>query len=164
MIETMTKKISELMNYRKPEVLYDLYCGYGLLGLSAAPFVKSVIGVEVSGEAVRSARDNAKRQKVIDVRYISNKVTAEILNKIFESGPRDEVAILDPPRNGTDPGVIECLAERRIKKALHIFCEVDLIPQEISRWIKSGYKVSKIVPLDMFPATDNVETMVLLEP
>ncbi len=163
MIDLMIRTIFNLMHYRKSETLYDLYCGYGLFALSAADHVQKVIGVEISKEAVQSARDNARRQGVKNSKFICGAITAESLQKIFPAEPEREAVILDPPRNGTDKGVIEFLARREVKKAVHVFCEVDLIPLEMSRWQQNGYRISKIVPLDLFPATDNVETIVLLE-
>ncbi|HHX15518.1 MAG TPA: class I SAM-dependent RNA methyltransferase, partial [Fibrobacter sp.] len=64
---------------------------------------------------------------------------------------------------GTDPGVIATLAQRRPKRILHVFCGTDIIPKELGFWAKWGYKVKKIQPLDLFPGTVHIETMILLE-
>lgn len=162
-VESMTSKASELMKFQKDDTLIDLYCGYGLLGLCAAKEVKNVIGLEISSSTVRSAVQNAKRNKINNIRFFSENITVASLNKVLPKELSRELVILDPPRNGTHVGVIEYLAERKIEKALHLFCEIDLIPQELKRWAQNGYLVKRVVPLDMFPATDNVETMVLLE-
>lgn len=162
-IDLMIAKVSELMQFNKEELLYDLYCGYGLFGLCAAKEVKAVTGIEISVSAIRSAVQNSKRNKIDNIRFVAENVTASSLKKIFPRESKQELVILDPPRNGTNVGVIEFLAERRIQKALHLFCEVDLIPQELKRWTKNGYHIKRVVPLDMFPATENIETMVLLE-
>ncbi|MBL7994887.1 class I SAM-dependent RNA methyltransferase [bacterium] len=162
-IEPMVAKVLDLMQFNKEDMLFDLYCGYGLFGLCAAAEVKKVFGMEISGSAIRSAIQNSKRNKIENIRFFTESVTAASLMKIFPIESAQELVILDPPRNGTNAGVIEFLAERRIRKALHLFCEVDLIPQELKRWTQNGYHVQRVVPLDMFPATESIETMVLLE-
>lgn len=163
-IEPMITKASELMRFQKNETVYDLYCGYGLFGLSAAKAVNSVIGMEISVPALNSAKENAKRNKIGNIKFYSENVTTDSLNKILPKQITEEAVILDPPRNGTNSGVIEFLAERKIKKVLHLFCEADVIKPELKRWTQNGYSVKRIVPVDMFPATDHIETMVLLEP
>ena len=151
------------MCFSENEILYDLYCGYGLFGLSAAKAVNSVIGFEISASAVNSAKENAKRNKIENARFYSENLTPESLNKILPKQTKEEAVILDPPRNGTNSGVIEFLADRKIKKVLHLFCEADVIRPELKRWTQNGYSVKRVVPVDMFPATDHIETMVLLE-
>lgn len=161
-VEAMTEKVAELMRFKKNENLFDLYCGYGLFGICAAKEVHSVTGMEISPSAVRSAVQNAKRNKIDNARFFTENVTVASLNKILPREIGDETAILDPPRNGTEAGVIEFLAERKIKKVLHLFCEADGIQPELKRWTQNGYSVRRVIPVDMFPATDNIETMVLL--
>ena len=74
-----------------------------------------------------------------------------------------EIAVMDPPRQGTDPGVIEALAKRRPARIVHIFCGTDRIPVELRTWAKNGYRVASAVPLDLFPGSANLETLILLE-
>jgi tRNA/tmRNA/rRNA uracil-C5-methylase (TrmA/RlmC/RlmD family) len=76
---------------------------------------------------------------------------------------RDAI-LLDPPRGGTAPGVIECAAARRPGRVVHMFCNVDIMPAEIARWKAAGYMPVRGVPFDMFPGTDETEVMVLFEP
>jgi tRNA/tmRNA/rRNA uracil-C5-methylase (TrmA/RlmC/RlmD family) len=74
------------------------------------------------------------------------------------------MVVLDPPRRGTEIGVIGAVANRAPAKVVHIFCNIDIIPAELEQWKRVGYQTSKIVPLDMFPGTPNLEVLVLLEP
>jgi 23S rRNA (uracil1939-C5)-methyltransferase len=71
--------------------------------------------------------------------------------------------LLDPPRGGTESGVIEAVAERRPVRALHIFCNTEVIARELGRWKENGYAVTAAIPVDMFPGTAAVEIMTLLE-
>ncbi|HNF85922.1 MAG TPA: class I SAM-dependent RNA methyltransferase, partial [bacterium] len=72
-------------------------------------------------------------------------------------------AVLDPPRTGTAPGVIEALAKATPDRVVHIFCDIERLPHELKRWRLNGYRAAHIVPVDLFPATDNVEVIILLE-
>jgi tRNA/tmRNA/rRNA uracil-C5-methylase (TrmA/RlmC/RlmD family) len=74
------------------------------------------------------------------------------------------VLLLDPPRQGTGPGLIRALAARKPRRVAHWFCDMDAMPAEIERWRRHGYMVAKVTPLDMFPGTDNLEVLALLLP
>jgi 23S rRNA (uracil1939-C5)-methyltransferase len=72
--------------------------------------------------------------------------------------------LLDPPRNGAAPGVLEAAAAHRPQRVVHIVCTIDLLPAELRRWKDTGYQVVKAIPLDMFPGTSAIETLVALRP
>jgi tRNA/tmRNA/rRNA uracil-C5-methylase (TrmA/RlmC/RlmD family) len=152
--------ISSLLLPSQQDHLLDLYCGYGLFSLCLADKVNNVTGVEISRESVRSAVNNSQRQKALKCRFIASNVSAESLEQIIHTDGSTTLAILDPPRNGTTPGVIEFLAAKKIKRAVHIFCNVKIMENELERWKKSGYRVTRVVPFDMFPGTDDVEIVV----
>lgn len=162
MINWMVQKASECLQPKPNEHLYDWYCGYGVFAISLAHAYKAVHGVESSADAVESAKVNASRLKISNVRFTNARLDRDTITRFPVSN--ETVVILDPPRNGTDQGVIEWLAQGGIKKALHLFCEIDHLPKEIERWNRSGFRPVRIIPFDMFPGTDSVETMVLLEP
>jgi len=97
-------------------------------------------------------------------KFIAHRITAGFLEKLLPPPAPGEIILLDPPRQGTLPGVIAALARRRPKKALQIFCGVDQIPPSLKEWQANGYQVRRIAPLDMFPGSANLEILVLLEP
>jgi tRNA/tmRNA/rRNA uracil-C5-methylase (TrmA/RlmC/RlmD family) len=70
---------------------------------------------------------------------------------------------LDPPRKGTEPGVIRALAMRKPVRVLHIFCGTDEIPAALAEWERYGYRVKEVLPMDLFPGTPHLETLVALE-
>jgi tRNA/tmRNA/rRNA uracil-C5-methylase (TrmA/RlmC/RlmD family) len=72
--------------------------------------------------------------------------------------------LLDPPRSGTAPGVLEVLAGRLPRRVVHVFCNMEILPEELQRWKKAGYRPERAIPLDMFPGTPELEMMVLLVP
>jgi tRNA/tmRNA/rRNA uracil-C5-methylase (TrmA/RlmC/RlmD family) len=145
------------------ETLYDLYCGYGMFALSLAHHFQSVIGVERSPESIEAARANVQRLNIRNVRLIRQDITAASLMKLVQGIRPNDVILLDPPRSGTADGVIPCITAHRPRRALHIFCNIELIPKDIKQWENGGYRLLRAVPVDMFPGTPAVELMLVFE-
>jgi tRNA/tmRNA/rRNA uracil-C5-methylase (TrmA/RlmC/RlmD family) len=149
--------------------LVDLYCGYGLFTLHLAKHFGEAWGIDCEAASIRRARDTAAHSKDIPpstkIRFFAGQVTSRSLEELLPTpGDRPEMVVLDPPRRGTEIGVIGAVANRAPEKVLHIFCNIDIIPEELEQWKRVGYHTSKIVPLDMFPGTPSLEVLVLLEP
>jgi len=163
LVERLVSEADRLLGLTKESRLYDLYCGYGLFALCLADKAGSVVGVELSHESIESAIGNAARHKAARVRFLRSDITAASIGTIMKQlRPHDRV-ILHPPRGGTSEGVIETIAALGPEKVIHLFCNIDLMPTEIKRWLSSGYEIRHAVPLDMFPGTAAVETMALFE-
>jgi tRNA/tmRNA/rRNA uracil-C5-methylase (TrmA/RlmC/RlmD family) len=162
-VEKMIQTAERLLQPSKDCRLFDLYCGYGLFALCLSDKVNSVIAAEVAPPSIESAIANAKRQRVSNARFIRTDINAETTERIMANASSSDVVLLDPPRKGTSSGVIECIAAKQPRRVLHIFCEIDLIQDELKRWKKSGYKAKRAIPFDMFPGTAMMETMVLFE-
>lgn len=162
-IPLFVEKAGQLIEPHNDEHFYDLYCGYGLFACSFAGMYKETIGIEAAGESVNSAATNAKYlAKNSKIRFIAKRITEESLEKCLPLKIREnEVFLLDPPRNGTEKGVINVIAERNPAKVLHIFCNVDEIPKGVGEWEKCGYKLISLSPLDLFPGSPNLEVMAL---
>ncbi len=162
-VPRMLSTAADLLEPRAGERLIDLYCGFGLFSLALADRVGDVVGVDFEGPSIESARANARRQGRRGTRFVSGRITAESLEKLppVRGG---EVVVLDPPRHGTETGVIEAVAERRPRRVLHVFCNVDEIPGALRQWTTAGYRLVRAVPLDMFPGTPNLEVLVALAP
>jgi hypothetical protein len=151
----------------KPEYrLLDLYCGYGFFTLPLGKGYGEAYGVDLGGPAIASAQKMATAEKGLHVRFRPGRISAKTLDRLLPPPTADhpEALLLDPPRQGTEPGVIRALAARNPARILHIFCDMDTLPREVNQWRKAGFMVSKVVPLDMFPGTDDLEVMVLFIP
>ena len=144
--------------------LADLYCGYGLFALSFADRFKRISGIDSSEPSIRSAIPMSKKDGLAHVRFTKAPISEDTLTSAFAKLNGRLAVILDPPRQGTDAGVIEVIADRSPARILHIFCDVNLLRQECKRWANHGYHVTAAVPVDMFPATSHLEVMILLEP
>jgi tRNA/tmRNA/rRNA uracil-C5-methylase (TrmA/RlmC/RlmD family) len=144
--------------------LYDLYSGYGLFSICLAKNAARIIGAELSQMSHQSAIENARRNGVANPRFYRCDILPETIGRIMRgSGPRDAV-LLDPPRNGTAPGVIAAIAAQRPARVVHVFCNIDLIPVELAQWRREGYEIEAVQTFDAFPGTAVVETMVALRP
>jgi len=162
-LEIFIKTAQDLLSLSKNDMLYDLYCGYGLFSLSFAAQVKNVVGIELSRSAIQDAIDNARRNKLNNVRFHAADISVESLPRFFKLGPQQLKFLIDPPRNGTSEDVIEFAAEQHPQKVVHIFCNSEIIEKELRKWKQCGYVPTKVQPFDMFPGTNEIEMMVLLE-
>jgi tRNA/tmRNA/rRNA uracil-C5-methylase (TrmA/RlmC/RlmD family) len=144
--------------------MYDLYCGYGLFTLTIGSRARRGTGIERTPEAIDAATRNAERLGGTHARFFRSDITAETLPRLLAHAGPGSAVLLDPPRGGTAPGVIECAAARRPGRVVHMFCNLDIMSAEIERWREAGYVPARGVPFDMFPGTDDTEIMVLFTP
>ena len=165
-LPTFLEKAHQLLKARPEQRLIDLYCGYGLFSLGLAGAYKEVLGVDAAGVSIQAAQSMAGSDPAGRCRFRAGRIQARSLDKLLPppDATTPEAILLDPPKQGTEPGVIRALAARGPVRVLHIFCDMDALAKEVNQWRKSGYMVAKVVPLDMFPGTDNLEVMVLFIP
>ncbi|MDD5563077.1 MAG: RsmD family RNA methyltransferase [Thermoanaerobaculaceae bacterium] len=165
MLGTMTAAARALLAPLGGCALLDLYCGYGLFTLTAGREAAEAVGVDLDGPAVAAARANALHLRSADrVRFLAGRVDAAFLAGRLRPTRAPEVVFLDPPRQGTQPGVAAALAARRPLRVVHVCCGSDEIPREVAAWARAGYALRKAVPLDLFAGTANLETLLLLDP
>ena len=166
MVPVMLDMARALLQPHAAETLLDLYCGYGLFSHFLAPGYKMVVGIDAEGPSIQAAISNKKSNPGSrKARFLARRVTARSVEKIpLADDLGAETILLDPPRQGPQEGVIAALARREPGKVLHIHCGVDQIPDSLRQWKQHGFKVRRIVPLDMFPGTAGLEILVLLLP
>jgi tRNA/tmRNA/rRNA uracil-C5-methylase (TrmA/RlmC/RlmD family) len=164
MVPVMLNLARELLAPETGHHLLDLYCGYGLFSHFLAPDFRQVLGIDAEGPAIRAAEANRRLNAGSSrTTFRSHRITETYLDGL-PSAMAPETILLDPPRQGPEAGVIAALARRHPQMVLHIFCGVDQMPIFLKAWQASGYRVHRIVPLDMFPGTTNLEILILLMP
>ena len=149
------------------EHLLDLYCGAGSIGLSMADRVATVTGVEIVPEAVECARVNAALNGLGPDRarfFCGDASDAGGLLAAAETNgaPAPDLVVIDPPRKGTTRELIAEIAARGIRRVVYISCEPETLGRDCARFRELGYTVGEVQPVDLFPRTGHVETVVLL--
>lgn len=156
-LEVLTAAVRSLLHPDRATTLLDLYCGYGLFGLVLAGSFARVIGADISPDAISAANDNATRQKVRNVRFLRSTLDEESVEALLHRCRSPLAVVLDPPRGGTAEGIIPLLASYAPSRVVHLFCNIDGMPEELKRWESEGYQVDAAVPVDMFPGTAALE-------
>lgn len=156
------EKAIEFAHLTGKETVIDAYCGIGTIGLVAAKKVKSVLGIELNSQAVRDARENAKRNEADNVRFIEADA-GKYMVQMAEEGAKVDVVFMDPPRSGSDEAFLSSICRLAPKRIVYVSCGPDTLARDLKYLTKHGYQVKKIQPVDMFPMTEHVETIVLLQ-
>ena len=143
------------------EELLDLYCGIGSIGLTAYRQIGRLTGVEVVPEAVENARKNARRNGMDRAEFFCADASGAA-KRLAEQGLRPGVIVVDPPRKGCGPEVIEAIGEMAPEKVLMISCNPSTAARDCKALCGMGYRLVKYQPVDLFPRTGHVETVVLL--
>jgi tRNA/tmRNA/rRNA uracil-C5-methylase (TrmA/RlmC/RlmD family) len=158
-------EVQNALKPRKDDRLLDLYCGCGLFTLPAAEACATAHGIEGSPVSIEAAQRAAGAAHIRNARFTAGRIDAKSLARLLPAADETpEILLLDPPRQGTTPGVLPLLAARKPRRVAYLFCDMNTMPAEISRWRKLGYMVAKAVPFDMFPGTNNLEMLVVLLP
>jgi len=146
---------------RPEETALDLYCGIGGIALNLARDAGEVVGIEVVEEAVQNARDNAKRNHLGNCRFVAGDV-AELLEDLASSLPPRSVAVINPPRKGCEGAVLDALGELPLRTLIYVSCNPESLARDLDRLVGNGWRVEEVQPVDMFPQTGHVETVVRL--
>lgn len=162
----LIEQVGKLLGKVEKGQLADLYCGYGLFALQLAENYERVFAMDVSSAAIRNAAENKHHlRRDAEIQFRAQAIDSRSLRRFLKPNASGrEHIILDPPRQGVANGVIPYLAERESEKIVHIFCGIEQIPHHLPVWLHGGYRVTRIVPLDMFPGTPNLEIILLFEP
>jgi len=145
------------------ELVYDLYCGTGTLGLAAARRASRVVGIELSIEAILDAEENAQKNNLDNIRFYRGDA-AKVLTTLMADPDfkRPDVAIVDPPRAGLGEAIAQ-LKRLLPKKILYVSCNPVSQAQDIGLLIEAGYRLLTLQAVDQFPHTAHIENLALLE-
>ncbi|MHB9155406.1 MAG: 23S rRNA (uracil(1939)-C(5))-methyltransferase RlmD [Endomicrobiales bacterium] len=159
--EVLYDTVLTLLKGEKDDVVFDLYCGTGTIGIILAPFVKEVLGVEQIASAVENAVRNQKKNGIENISFTEGSV-----EKWIKHGNRRDCTtlVMDPPRGGINRKVVEFLHAVSPRKILYVSCNPSTLARDLKDIVAPGtYRIKTIIPVDMFPQTYHIETVVSLE-
>ncbi len=160
--EVLYGKALELAALTGAETVVELYCGIGTISLTLAQRAKRVIGVEVVPQAVEDARENARRNGLADKVRFHCGDAAELAARLEAEGVRPDVVVVDPPRKGLAPQVVEAIAGMGPDRVVYVSCDPATLARDVKRFGTLGYALGRAEAVDLFPRTAHVETVVLL--
>ena len=159
--ERLYEKAAEYAGLTGTETVLDLYCGVGTIGLSMAHRAGKVLGIESVKAAVLDANRNAVLNGIVNAEYILGKAE-EVLPPLAAEGLCADVVILDPPRRGCEPELLKAAAETGAERIVYVSCDPATLARDVKLLGELGYVFAEAQPVDMFPHTTHVETIVLL--
>ena len=159
--ERLYAKAREYAALTGTETLLDLYCGTGTIGLSMARDCKSLIGVELVTDAVRDAEHNATVNSICNARFLCADAP-QAAAQLAQEGVKPDVVILDPPRKGCGEALVQTIGTMSPDRVVYVSCDPATLARDLQYFEAAGYQTAEITPVDMFPRTAHVETVVLL--
>ena len=165
--ELLYQKGAALAEFNGDELLLDLYCGIGSIGLSMADKVKKLIGIEVVPSAIECAKRNAALGGIENASFYCG--DAALAEKLLEGAKAAEgdfvpdVVVLDPPRKGCAKELIDYIAKLGVKKIVYISCNAETLARDAKILTDTGYKMSEVYPFDLFPRTGHCECVTKFE-
>lgn len=139
----------------------DAYCGTGTIGMICAKQGAEVIGVEVNRSACRDAAENAKRNQLANIRFC-NEDAGKFMQRMAKEGGSCDVLLMDPPRAGASTAFLRAAAALLPERIVYVSCKIETLERDLKQLVQSGYRVTDIQPVDMFPHTTGIETVCVL--
>ena len=156
--EVLYEKTREYVGETKGKVVFDLYSGTGTIAQILAPVAEKVVGVEIVGEAVEAARENAARNGLGNCEFLAG----DVLKVVDELEEKPDLIVLDPPRDGIHPKAIGKILNFGVSHMVYVSCKPTSLARDLEPIQAAGYQVDKVCCVDMFPHTANCETVVSL--
>lgn len=146
----------------KDDILFDLYCGIGTIGIFASKYVKKVYGIEIVEQAIEDAKENARINKIDNAEFYAGDVE-KVFDKIMnEKQVFPDVVVVDPPRKGLDMNTVDVLRRLKPKKIAYISCNPATLVRDLVN-LSDVFDIGEIQPVDMFPFTSHVECVACLK-
>ncbi len=143
------------------ETVVDIYCGAGTIGITMADKVKRLFGIELTPQAVENARKNAALNGITNAEFFCGDAL-EGARELEKRGIHADVVILDPPRKGCQPELFDVIQRMNPQRIVYVSCDSATLARDLAILAEKGYAAQEITPVDMFPRTPHVETVVLL--
>lgn len=159
--EKLYRKAIELAHLTGKERVIDAYCGIGTIGIIASAQAGEVISVELNKDAVRDARKNAAQNQIKNISFYQNDAGV-FMTGMAEQGERADVVLMDPPRSGSDEAFMSSVVALGPKRVVYISCNPETLARDLKYFTSHGYRAEGAWPFDMFPMTEEIETVCML--
>jgi 23S rRNA (uracil1939-C5)-methyltransferase len=159
--EILYGKALEYAGLSGNETVFDAYCGTGTITLFLSQKAKKVYGVEIIDQAINNAKINAKINGISNAEFYVGK-SEEVIPRLIQEGIKPDVIVVDPPRKGCDVKLLDAIGEARPKRVVYVSCDPGTLARDLKYLESLGYNTEEVQPVDMFPNTKHVETVVLL--
>lgn len=160
--QKLYQKAIEYADLTGRETVLDAYCGTGTIGMIAAEKEGKVIGVELNKDAVKDAIAGARKNQVSNIRFYQADA-GDFMVSMAERGEKVDVVLMDPPRSGSSEKFLSSLIKLRPEKVVYVSCNPETLARDLKILCAKGYTMKRGVAIDMFPFTDDIETVVLLQ-
>ena len=156
-------KALEYADLNGEEIVVDAYCGIGTISLFLAQKAKMVYGVEIVPQAIEDAKKNAKNNKIDNAEFYVGK-SEEIVPELYKTkGVKPDVMVVDPPRKGCEESLLNLMLQMQPKRIVYVSCDSATLARDLKILCATNeYEIRKVQPVDMFPHTGHVETVVLM--
>ncbi|HOJ09343.1 MAG TPA: 23S rRNA (uracil(1939)-C(5))-methyltransferase RlmD [Clostridiales bacterium] len=159
--EVLYNKAMEYAQLTGRETVFDLFCGTGTIALFMAQKAGKVYGVEIVEDAILDARKNAKLNRVGNAKFIAGDVE-KVIPELYGQGVRADVVVVDPPRKGCETSLLDTIADMGPERIVYVSCNPATLARDLMYLEGKGYSTAEVQPVDMFPWTVHVETVVLM--
>jgi 23S rRNA (uracil1939-C5)-methyltransferase len=159
--EKLYEKAIEYADLKRDQVCFDIYCGIGTISLMAAKKAKKVYGVEIVEQSIINAKENASLNKVNNTEFFAGKAEV-LLPKLYKKNIKADVVIVDPPRKGCEKEVIDTIISMKSKRVVYVSCNPSTLARDIKMLEDGGYSLMEVQPVDQFPWTHHVESIILM--
>lgn len=160
--KVLYEKALEYANIGANDVVIDAYCGIGTISLFLARQAKKVYGIEVVPEAIHDAKINAKLNGITNVEFIVGKAE-KVMPRWKAQGLQPDVIVVDPPRKGCEIDFLQAMIEMEPNRIVYVSCNPSTLARDLKILDEGGYETKEIQPVDMFPQTNHVECVSLLQ-
>ncbi|KUO53596.1 MAG: hypothetical protein APF76_12370 [Desulfitibacter sp. BRH_c19] len=158
--EKLYGTVVEFVGTEDAKTIFDLYCGTGTIAIQLSDMAERVYGIETLEEALGDARRNADLNKTTNVEFLLGKAEVKA-KKLFEKGLQPDVVVVDPPRKGCHPDLLNSILTVNPKKVIYVSCNPATLARDLTI-LSQSYTAKEVQPVDMFPHTAHVETVALM--
>ena len=162
-VKNLYEYIKKSAKLDKNDILYDLYCGTGTIGIYLSKYVKKIYGIEIVEDAIIDAKYNAEINNVKNIDFFCGDLKNTFQSDYFKKIEKPDVVIIDPPRPGLHPTALNEIVKLSPSKIIYVSCNPSTQARDIKLFIENKYLVKDIQPFDMFPHTPHIESIITLK-